>query len=456
MSTRALILPWGKEDLSLTLPATWRPAKVLEPSPQTGVSDTTEEVRRSLSQPIGSQRLCDLARPGIRVAVVIDDVSRPTPVGLILPAVLEELERGGVRRADVILVAALGVHRPMQADEMERRAGPLLGGLRWQNHDCNDLEQLAFLGTTQRRTPVFINRTVAQADLVVAIGCIEPHLIASFGGGFKALIPGVAGRETIAHNHALNCRPDTFNMVGQPIERNPMRLDLEEAGRLLAAPVFVVNAILDNALQVVRAVCGDPVAAHRVGARVSQAIYGVPISSPADVVIVNSHPMDQDLRQGSKALANTIRAVRPGGVQIILMRAEEGLGVMGLADRRLPFGRPALKALAPLLVQVVPRLKLSGIADDERFFLYFALQAMRHCRLLVYAPTVPADKRAGLPFAEFVDTPEQAIQKAVRSIGGPAEVLAFPHGGMTYPILSGTEAQDGIRDKDGKPARRAG
>ena len=146
--------------------------------------------------------------------------------------------------------------------------------------------------------------------------------------------------------------------------------------------------------------------------------------------------MDQDLRQGSKALANTIRAVRPGGVQIILMRAEEGLGVFGLADRRLPLGRPALKALSPLLVRLVPRLKLGSMADDERFFLYFALQAMRHCRLLVYAPTVPADKRAGLPFVEFVDTPEEAVQKAGCSVSSPARVLAFPHGGMTYPILS--------------------
>jgi nickel-dependent lactate racemase len=436
MRNHALVLPWGKEELSLALPETWRLAGVLEPSPQAGVSDTAEEVRRSLGQPFGSPRLCDLARPGTKVAVVIDDVSRPTPVGLVLPAVLEELERGGVGREDITLVAALGVHRPMQADEMERRAGPLLGGLRWQNHDCNDPARLAFLGSTGRGTPVLINRTVAQADLVVSIGCIEPHLIASFGGGYKNIVPGTAGRETIAHNHALNCRPDTFNMVGQPIERNPMRLDLEEAGRLLAAPVFIVNVVLNSALQVARAVSGDPVAAHREGAQVSQAIYGVPIPSPADVVIAGSHPMDQDLRQGSKALANTIRAVRPGGVQIILMRAEEGLGVFGLADRRLPLGRPALKALSPLLVRLVPRLKLGSMADDERFFLYFALQAMRHCRLLVYAPTVPADKRAGLPFVEFVDTPEEAVQKAGCSVSSPARVLAFPHGGMTYPILS--------------------
>jgi hypothetical protein len=125
----------------------------------------------------------------------------------------------------------------------------------------------------------------------------------------------------------------------------------------------------------------------------------------ADVVITDSHPMDQDLRQGVKALANTVRAVRRGGVQITLARAEEGVGVFGLANRRLPLGRRALKALAPLLVRLVPRLKMEG--EEDRLFLYFALQAMHHCTLFMYGPTIPAPVRANLPFVEFVGENEQ-------------------------------------------------
>jgi len=110
---------------------------------------------------------------------------------------------------------------------------------------------------------VLINRTVAESDFVVSIGCIEPHIIASFGGGYKNIVPGVAGRATTAHNHTLNCAPATFNMVGQPIDENPMRLDLEEGAAMLKPPVFIVNAILDNQQQVVRVVAGDPILAHR-------------------------------------------------------------------------------------------------------------------------------------------------------------------------------------------------
>ena len=434
MAEHNVEFPWGKDTLQLSLPDHWRRRGRLEPAALPGVDDAAGEVRRSLQAPIGSARLSEQARPKLKVAIVIDDGTRPTPVALILPAVLDELDRAGVSRSDITVITAVGVHRPMQAHEITHRLGGLTD-IRCENHACLDPDRLVALGTTQRGTPVLVNKTVAQADLIVSIGCIEPHLIASFGGGYKNLIPGVAGHATIAHNHALNCRPDTFNMVGQPIERNPMRLDLEEAGQMLKQPVFIVNAVLNSRLQIVGVVSGDPIAAHREGARLSRSIYGVSIPTPADVVIADSHPMDQDLRQGSKAIANAIHAVKWGGVQIVLMRAEEGLGVFGLADKKLPLSRAGLQRLSPLLVRLLPRLKLTGLPDDERFYLYFALQAMRHCTLLVYAPTVPVDKRSGLPFVEFVASPEAAIAKADRSLRGKVDVLAFPYGGMTYPLM---------------------
>jgi nickel-dependent lactate racemase len=410
-------------------------AGVVEPAGQAGVVDTVAEVARSLRRPIGSRPLREIVEPGWQVAVVIDDASRPTPVKLLLPAVVRELEAGGVQREHITVVTALGVHRPMTEAEVVQRVGSLAAqGLRWENHDCDAAEGLVHLGTTRRGTAVLVNRTVAEADAIISIGCIEPHLIAGFGGGYKNLIPGVAGRETVGHNHALNSQPQTFNMVGQPISNNPMRLDLEEGCHMIKAPVFIVNAVLNSSLDVVKVVAGDPIAAHREGARVSAAIYGATVDHPADVVIASSHPMDQDLRQGSKALANTIRAVRRGGTQIILMRAEEGLGVFGLADRKLPLGRGGLRLLAPLLVRLIPRLKLGDMPHDQRFYLYFALQSMRHCTTIVYAPTVPEEARAGLPFVIFADTVQDALALAGRR-RPEAEVLAFPHGGSTYPVL---------------------
>ena len=179
------------------------------------------------------------------------------------------------------------------------------------------------------------------------------------------IVPGVAGRETIGHNHALHCTPETFDGVGRPCDASPMRLDLEEAASRLRPPLFIVDAVLNGNLEVVRVVAGDPVAAHRDGVRTSRSIFAVPFAGAVDVVLTTSHPMDQDLRQGLKSLANTIRAVRRGGVLIALLRAEEGVGVVGLAQRKRSLPPRVLRLLAPLLVRVVPRMPLRGMGEED-------------------------------------------------------------------------------------------
>jgi hypothetical protein len=95
-----------------------------------------------------------------------------------------------------------------------------------------------------------------------------------------------------------------------------------------------------------------------------------------------------------------------------------------------------LQLLAPALVRLVPRLKVSGMGEEDRFFLYFALQAMRRAKLLMYAPTIPAETRKGLPFVQFMDSVEAALQLAQSRFPRGAEVLVFPYGGITYPEMA--------------------
>jgi nickel-dependent lactate racemase len=436
MQAEMIRLPWGEDELRFSLPATWTLAGYMSPASITGADDVGQETHRSLQAPIGMPGLASIAKGVNKIVIVIDDDSRPTPVSRMIPPIFEELAAGGIARDQVTVVTALGLHREMRQEEIARRLGTAWEpGLRCENHHCDDPMRLVELGITKRGTPVFINRTVAEADLIISLGCIEPHVIASYGGGYKNLVPGVAGRATIARNHSLNCRPQTFNNVGQPIAHNPMRLDLEEAAGMIKARVFIVNAVLNADLEVVRVVSGHPLEAHRQGCQVSAQIYGVIIPGMADVVITNSFPMDHDLRQGVKALANTVRAVRPGGVMITMIRAEDGVGVFGLANRKLPIGRKALRLLSPLLLPLVPKLPLKNLGEEDRFFLYFALQAMRRSTLLAVAPTIPDEIKERLPFVTFLEDLPTAMEVARRKFPHKAQVLVFPNGGSTYPIL---------------------
>jgi nickel-dependent lactate racemase len=156
MGVGQLCLPWGKEEIQFTLPDAWQVTGTPQPASLPAAKDSHAEVRRSLAGPIGSPRLSDLARPDMQVALVIDDSSRPTPVDLMLPAVLGELEGAGVGRGAITLVTALGLHRPMAEEEIAQRVSAAgLAGLNWQNHNCDDMEQLVFLGTTGRGTRSF-------------------------------------------------------------------------------------------------------------------------------------------------------------------------------------------------------------------------------------------------------------------------------------------------------------
>jgi hypothetical protein len=122
---------------------------------------------------------------------------------------------------------------------------------------------------------------------------------------------------------------------------------------------------------------------------------------------------------------------------ITLVRAEEGVGVFGLANRKLPVGKAVLKFLAPVLLPLVPKIKLNGMGEEDRFFLYFALQAMRHDSLLLYGPTIPLEIHERLPFVNFVNSLDDGLQRARQRFPQKAEVVIFPHGGSTYPILAG-------------------
>ena len=437
VSNRHVSVPWGRsESLDLEIPEGWNVLGVLEPSQLPPAEDPHAAVHEALNAPIGCPPLRELGRAARRVAVLVDDLSRPTPAQVLLPAVIEELKAAGVTKEAITVVTTLGTHRPMTHEDLLKKLGAAWDEtLAWENHDYADVGKNVYLGRTSRGTPVYVNQKVAGADLVVSLGVIEPHVIAGFGGGYKNLIPGAAGAHTIAATHTLNLTPQTYNMTGRPPEENPMRLDLEEGGGFLRRPFFIVNTVLDTSLRIVRVVAGDAIAAHREGAKTSAQMCGVKIPRRADVVIAGSYPMDIDLRQGLKALASTIAAARPGGLLIDLVRAEEGVGHMGSTRARRWMGRRTLKLLAPILLRALGKSRVAQQGQELKFFTYFALQALRRNDLILYAPTVPKEFAARVPTAEFCWTLDEMWALARQKFPGRADVLIFPAGGVTYPIV---------------------
>lgn len=432
-------LPWGLgEELSLSLPPAWRVVAEGRPPLLPPLEDLAEAVRDCLEHPIAAPPLRRLVGPETRVALVMDDASRPTPVHLLAPLVLDFLLQAGARPEHIVGLFALGTHRSMSPEEITARAGGVVTSrIRCLSFDCRDATAFVYLGTTRRGTPVYLNRLAVEADLRILIGTVEPHPQAGFGGGFKNLLPGLASAESIGRNHLLTPSAEQYNLIGSLPEENPMRLDLEEAGRM-AGPTFLLNVVLNPNLQPVAAFAGDPIEAHRAAVHVARSLYGVPLPHLVDVVITSAYPLDADLRQAGKALLNVAGACRPGGVILGFLRCEGGLGNISLPGFLPPLGlaRALVRGMGDRGIAFLSRHLLRPVPVETRFLVHLGLHMLKDYHVLIYSPRLLQIAGDRFPPVLYSDQ-ETLFRAAERLVGtGEPEVAIFPWGGTSFPMLA--------------------
>ena len=186
-------LPYGASHIRIDVPACNLLA-VASPKDTAPAEDLEPLVRKALRAPLGMPAFADLLGAGQRLVILIDDLTRPTPVRQILPILLDELQVES-KRADVTILIALGTHRNMTRAEIEERVGPdLAQRYRILNHEWEDPGVLVDLGRTPNGTPIWVNRLVQEADVVVGLGNIVPHNIAGGRAAARSSSPGSAGR----------------------------------------------------------------------------------------------------------------------------------------------------------------------------------------------------------------------------------------------------------------------
>lgn len=385
-----------------------------------GVNFTEEDadVKYSLEHPIASKRLKDIVKKGEKIAIVTSDITRPMPTAKVLPALLDELAAGGVDFTDITLVFALGSHRK-QTDEEKRR---LAGDYAWERIHIvdSDPNDCVHMGVTANGTPVDITRVVAEADRRITLGNIEFHYFAGYSGGVKAIMPGVSTREAIQVNHKLMIRPEAC--AGR-LEGNPVREDIEEAGRI--CPVdFILNVVLDEHKNIVKVVSGDPVAAHREGARFLDKLYTKEIDARADIVIVSQGgaPKDLNLYQTQKALDNAKHAVRDGGIIILIGSCAEGYGEHTFEEWMLNSESP--EALAG-------RIQKEFILGGHKA----AAIGMVLTRADIYLVSHMDPALVERSFMKPYGSAQQAFDDAIAKLGADAKVITMPYGGSVLPRL---------------------
>lgn len=311
---------YGKDTLNARLPESAH-VRILKKRKPKHLSDENKMIAEALEHPIGSQRLRDIVKKEGRAVIVTSDITRPFPTAKVLPHVVRELRKGGVALSNITVVFALGNHRKHTEAEMRMLAGALYESeIRFVDTNPDDC---MFLGTTLLGTPVELFRPVAEADFLILMGNIEYHYFAGYSGGAKALMPGTASKAAIEKNHAMMSLPGAQS---GKLTANPIREDIDEVGQFIKID-FIVNVVLNEEHDIVAAVCGDYIKAHRAGCKKLDYYSKLEVKEKGDVVIIGGgYPKDLNLYQGQKWLENGRAVAADKGILIWCVQAGEGFG----------------------------------------------------------------------------------------------------------------------------------
>ena len=296
------------------------------------IADLDEAIRSAVRNPVGTRQLRSLVKANQRVAIIVDDMTRPTPVSKVLPVVIDELLESGVGKGDISIVVALGSHRPMTEAEIRAKVGgEVADGYRVSQSHFDDPEQLVLVGKSEDGVEIFIDREVARADLKIGIGSIVPHGAVGWSGGGKIIYPGVAGKATVTQFHFTHGLTEA-NLTG--MEETIVRARMEKWVDIVGLH-FIVNCVLTPEAEVFRVVAGHYVSAHREGVKFAQQVYVQPFDRQSDIVVSISHPHDPDFWQAGKGFYCAEPLVRDGGSLLVATPCSEGLGLHGSYPERI-------------------------------------------------------------------------------------------------------------------------
>lgn len=280
--------------------------------------DPRAEIRMALQNPKGTERLKEMVSKDSAVVILADDRTRVTPQKLILPLILDELHEAGIGNEQIKLVIAYGTHRPMTDKEILERFGQdIIDQIEIKHHDCQG--NLVNRGITKRGTRIVVNKDVLNADIRIGVGGVLPHHPVGWSGGAKILLPGVAGTETV---HAMHLLGATEQQLGKVL--TPCREEMEDFARDVGLH-FIVNVIQTDKGELLKAVAGHFIEAHREAVRWGMKIFGSRFTEAADITISSAYPSDFDFTQADKGLFSAEIATKPKGEIILLSPCYEGI-----------------------------------------------------------------------------------------------------------------------------------
>lgn len=414
-------LLYGETGLTIDVPDH---AVIVEPKHVPKLENEEEAVLEALRNPIGTKPLREMVKETDKVAIVISDITRPTPNDKLVPWLLKELSH--VPLDQFVIINGTGTHRDQTREEFVQMLGEwVVDNVRIINNQCHDKNTLVNLGKSKFGCDIYLNKEYVEADFRIVTGFIEPHFFAGFSGGPKAIMPGIAGIETILTFH--NAR-----MIGDPratwgnMEDNPLQEMAREVNDR-CKPDFMLNVALNKEKEITAVFAGELYEAHAVGCRYVKEHAMVKCEERFDVVITSNsgYPLDQNLYQAVKGMSAAHKIVKKGGTIICASECRDGLPDHGNYAKILKMGSTPEEILAMI--------------NDPDFEMFDQWQVQKQAVIQmwadVYLYSTLSDDDVKAAMLKPTDDIEKTLEQLKAKYGEEMSVAVLPLGPLTIPYV---------------------
>lgn len=392
-------------------------AKLIDPN-EVPKRDPKRIIDRALENPISSDSLESFLRDNKKILIIVNDGTRPTPTAQVMEGIECYLKNN-----EIMIMVATGCHRGASDDELHTILGKTYDTYKDNvvSHDAKNDESLVNLGTSRNGTILEINRAAIDNDGILIIGSVEPHYFAGYTGGRKAIMPGIAGYNSIEMNHRLALSDDAKALE---LDKNPVHQDMVDTLSLLKdQPIFSIQCVMDSEHDIYDVSCGDIIKSFDGAIKSADEVFTVKVEQKYDIVIsVAKHPMDIDLYQSQKAMDNAKHILKENGILILVAACKEGKGPEKFFN---------LIASSSSPVDAINRINHSYKLGYHKA----VKMAEMMLHFSVYAVSDLSKDILSKIFMSKFDTLEEALSEALKLKGETSQIALIRDGCVTVPVI---------------------
>lgn len=421
-----VVMKYGKRGFPLDLPDDLE-VTIIQKKVMPILKDPEGAVRSAFSQPVGCKQLIEEAKGCKSICILICDNTRPVPNSIVLPVLIQELIKAGVKPASITVVVATGLHGPNEGDELRELVGSdwVLKTVQVVNHFARNDGDHVYLGNTSRGMPVKLDRRFVNADLRVVIGLVEPHFMAGYSGGRKVIIPGIAHHETIRVLHSTRML-EHEKVANCVLDGNPLHEEQLAVVRMVGGSL-AINTVIDEDRNLSFVNFGSIEESHLAATSFARPYFEIPVNRRFNTVVTSAagYPLDRNYYQTVKGMVGVSDILEKGCNLFIVSECSEGLGTQEYAESQAKLINMGMDRF----LKETSQKKYASIDEWESVM---QVKTMKTGTIHLYSECLSKDERA-LTGINMIESLSEAIEKSVKE-KNDKHVAVIPEGPYVIPV----------------------